>query len=88
VRKIRATGREGAGTLLGDALRVMAVLDLKLADHEGHREAIRTIQLALVEKHALEGEYASPYRTGGDRLRHDRTQVCTMKPVGARHHPM
>jgi predicted DNA-binding transcriptional regulator YafY len=62
-RKIRATGREGTRSLLRDAQRVTSVLDLKLADHEGHREAIRTIQLALVGGHALEGAYASPYGT-------------------------
>lgn len=78
-RKIRATGRGRAGSLLEDALRVTAVLDLKLADHEGHREAIRTIQLALVGKHALEGAYTSPYRVGGKTILLHPIRLCLIK---------
>ena len=78
-RKIRATGRGRAGTLLEDALRVTAVLDLKLADHEGHREAIRTIQLALVGKHALEGAYTSPYRLGEKTILLHPIRLCLIK---------
>jgi predicted DNA-binding transcriptional regulator YafY len=78
-RKIRATGREGERSLLGDALRVTAVLDLKLADHEGHREAIRTIQLALVGGHALEGDYASPYRLEAKTIVLHPIRLCLIK---------
>lgn len=78
-RKIRATGRGRAGTLLEDALRVTAVLDLKLADHEGHREAIRTIQLALVGKRALEGAYTSPYQPGEKTVVLHPIRLCLIK---------
>jgi hypothetical protein len=42
-RKLQALGHRNFPTLLEDALRVTAVLDLKLADHEGHRDAIKVI---------------------------------------------
>jgi predicted DNA-binding transcriptional regulator YafY len=78
-RKIGATGRESARTLLEDALRVTKVLDLKMADHEGHRESIRTIQLALVGKHALEGAYASPYQGGEKMVLLHPIRLCLVK---------
>jgi len=78
-RKIRATGRESARNLLEDALRVTAVMDLKMADHGGHREAIRTIQLALVGKHALEGVYASPYQPSENMILLHPIRLCLIK---------
>jgi predicted DNA-binding transcriptional regulator YafY len=78
-RKIRTTGRGSSQMLLEDALRVTAVLDLKLADHGGHRETIRTIQLALVEQFALEGSYASPYRPGEKQLILHPIRLCLVK---------
>ncbi len=78
-RKIRATGRESVRTLLEDALRVTSVLDLKLADHDGHKESIRTIQLALVGKHALEGAYASPYQPSEKMILLHPIRLCLVK---------
>ena len=78
-RKIRATGRGSTRTLLGDALRVTSALDLKLADHGGHREVIRTIQLALVGKHALEGAYASPYQPAEKSVLLHPIRLCLVK---------
>jgi predicted DNA-binding transcriptional regulator YafY len=78
-RKIRATGRQAERTLLEDALRVTAVLDLKLADHEEHRGTIRTIQYALVERHALEGTYSSPYQTAEKTILLHPIRLCLVK---------
>jgi predicted DNA-binding transcriptional regulator YafY len=78
-RKIQATGRGRTRTLLDDALRVTAVLDLKLADHERHREAVRTIQRALVERKCLEGVYVSPYRPGERLLVLHPVRLCLVK---------
>jgi predicted DNA-binding transcriptional regulator YafY len=63
-RKIAARSREATRDLLSDAEAVMAVLDLKLADHSRHREMIKTVQWALVEKKQLAGEYESPHEEG------------------------
>ena len=78
-RKLRSTGREGARTLLEDAIRVTAALDLKLADHEGHRESMRSAQLALVGGSALEGIYSSPHRRGERLLVLHPIRLCLVK---------
>ena len=92
-RKIRATGREPSRTILEDALRVTSVLDLKLADHEGHRETIRTIQWALIDRKCLEGSYASPYQAAEKRLLLHPFRLCLVnqawyliaRPDGSNH---
>ena len=50
-----------------------------MADHDGHREAIRTIQLALVGKHALEGAYASPYQPAEKTILLHPIRLCLVK---------
>ena len=47
-RKLQGDGPGGSRGLLEDALRVTAVLDLKLADHERHRESIRTVEIVVM----------------------------------------
>ena len=79
VRKLWATSRERARTLLEDAQRVTAVLDLKLADHETHRETIRVIQWALIDRKCLEGSYASPYQSAEKRLVLHPYRLCLVK---------
>ncbi|HKI16997.1 MAG TPA: WYL domain-containing protein, partial [Isosphaeraceae bacterium] len=78
-RKLHVTSRERARSLLADAQRVTAVLDLKMADHEAHRDAIRTIQWALIERKCLEGTYASPYQAGEKRLLLLPYRLCLVK---------
>jgi predicted DNA-binding transcriptional regulator YafY len=78
-RKLRATGRSSSQTLLEDALRVTAVFNLKLADHEGHRETIKVIQHALVEKKCLEGVYFSPYLKEEKLLILHPIRLCLVK---------
>jgi predicted DNA-binding transcriptional regulator YafY len=78
-RKIKATGRDANRKLLEDARRVTAVLDLKLADHDGHREIIRTIQLALIQNRFLEGTYASPYQSTEKELFLHPIRLCLVK---------
>ena len=78
-QKLRSTANEADRRLLEDAQRVTSVLDLKLANHEGHRETIRTIQEALVEKHCLEGTYSSPYQSGEKLVLLHPIRVCLVK---------
>jgi predicted DNA-binding transcriptional regulator YafY len=59
-RKLAASSKESA-RLLEDAEQLMSVLDLKLADHSRHQDAIRTVQWALVGSKQITGLYASPY---------------------------
>ena len=56
--------RPDATELFEEATHLTQVLDLKLVDHSQHREALRTIQWALVERKQLTGKYLSPYESG------------------------
>lgn len=56
-----AAASEEARALLEEVARVTQVLDLKLADHDRHRDAIRAIQWALVRRRQVRGRYKSPY---------------------------
>jgi predicted DNA-binding transcriptional regulator YafY len=78
-RKISASSRDQASQLLNDALRVTSVLDLKLADHGRHHEAIRTVQWALIRGRQLTGTYASPYESKPKRLTLHPYRLCLVK---------
>jgi predicted DNA-binding transcriptional regulator YafY len=78
-RKLQAMGHRNSPKLLEDALRVTAVLDLKLADHEGHRDSIKVIQQALVGNKCLEGVYLSPYQKKAKRLILHPIRLCLVK---------
>ena len=93
-RKLGATIKGSAGKL-EDAQRVTAVLELKLTDHDGRREAIRTFQPALVQKSALEGSYASADQSAEKTVLLHPNRLCLLKHAwylvarsdGSNHHP-
>ncbi len=60
--KLAASSADEVAQLLADAERVMESLDLKLADHGRHREMLKTIQWALIERRQLTGLYKTPYQ--------------------------
>lgn len=62
-QKLAATLKTEVAQILADTIELVAVIDLKLADHHQHRDTIRTIQSALVRRKLLEGVYRSPYET-------------------------
>ena len=66
-RKIAVGSRKNA-ELLADAEMVMAVVDMKLANHSEHREIIRTAQWALIQKRQITGQYLTPYQEKSIRL--------------------
>src|SRR5262249_14243581 len=65
--------------LLADAEDLVAVLDLKLANHSRHREIIRTMQLALVKRKQLTGIYRSPYEPKDVKLELHPYRLCLVK---------
>ena len=79
VRKLRATGRGSTRKILEEAQRLVAVLDLKLADHSNRREPIRAIQRALIERRCLSGEYRSPYQDEAKALILHPYRLCLVK---------
>ena len=74
--KIAAASPAEVGELLAEAEAVTTALDLKLADHSQHHEAIKTIQWALIEGKQLEGEYESPYQEGPVSLMLHPYRLC------------
>lgn len=78
-RKLRATSRDEAASLLAEVERVTAVLDLKLADHSRHHETIKTVQWALIQGRRLTGTYASPYDPRPKRLDLHPYRLCLVK---------
>lgn len=78
-RKLAARSTERVQELLDDASRLIAVLDLKLADHSRHHEAIRTVQHALLQRKQLTGHYESPYEPAPVKLRLHPHRLCLVK---------
>ena len=78
-RKLAATSDEKAKQLFEDAARLVAVLDLKLADHSRHHDTIKTVQLSLVHGKQLTGQYESPYEASPVKLRLHPYRLCLVK---------
>ena len=78
-RKLAAVSKEKTQELIDDAMRLVFVLDLKLVDHSRHHEAIRTIQLALLQGKQISGLYESPYEPTPVRLKLHPYRLCLIK---------
>ena len=78
-RKLAAVSKEKTQELIDDAMRLVSVLDLKLVDHSRHHEAIRTIQLALLQGKQVSGLYESPYEPAPVRLKLHPYRLCLIK---------
>lgn len=78
-RKIAASSSREVADLLADADKLISVFGLQLADHSGHRETIRTIQWALLEKKQVTGRYQSPYEDSPVSLRLHPYRLCLIK---------
>jgi len=78
-RKLQATTAGDVKEILADTAQLVSVLDLKLADHSKHREAIKTIQFALLEERQIAGQYESPYEPKPVKLRLHPYRLCLVK---------
>ncbi len=78
-RKLAATASLPNKTLLARASDLIAVLDLKLADHRRHQDVIRTIQTALLDHRQLRGVYRSPYEPAPVNLTLHPYRLCLLK---------
>jgi predicted DNA-binding transcriptional regulator YafY len=77
--KLAATSRDTAQRILAEASQLVAVLDLKLADHARHQEIIRSIQWALLQRKQVIGRYQSPYKANAVSLRLHPYRLCLVK---------
>ena len=78
-RKLAASSGEKTQQLFEDAARLVAVLDLKLADHSRHHEIIKVVQLSLLRGKQLRGQYESPYEASSVKLRLHPYRLCLIK---------
>jgi predicted DNA-binding transcriptional regulator YafY len=77
--KVAANASERTHTLLQEAMLFTEILDLKLADHSQHRDFIRTVQYALIEKKQLTGQYESPYEGKAVKVTLHPYRLCLIK---------
>jgi predicted DNA-binding transcriptional regulator YafY len=78
-RKLQVTSKEESAKLMADVERVTSVLDLKLADHSGCHETIKTLQWALIQGRRLTGTYVSPYEVEPKRIELHPYRLCLVK---------
>jgi predicted DNA-binding transcriptional regulator YafY len=77
--KLAAISKESVQRILADASQLVAVLDLKLADHGRHQEIIRSVQGALLQRKQVIGRYHSPYKARAVSLRLHPYRLCLVK---------
>ncbi len=78
-RKMVLTAPENVQQIAADASRLITVLDMKLADHSQHLDAIQTIQAGLMNQRLLAGLYESPYEKRSVRVRLNPYRLCFVK---------
>jgi predicted DNA-binding transcriptional regulator YafY len=78
-RKLAAVSKQETQELIDDALRLVSVLDLKLADHRRHHDAIKSVQLALMQRKQITGLYESPYESSLVKLKLHPYRLCLIK---------
>lgn len=78
-RKLAVASGETIRQLMADAERLTSVLDLKMADHSRHQEAIKTVQLALIQRKQVTGQYQSPYEDRPVALKLHPYRLCLIK---------
>lgn len=78
-QKLAAASKLELAQVVADAGELVAVLDLKLADHSRHRDIIRTVQSALIKRKQLTGTYRSPHEPDEVRLHLHPYRLCLVK---------
>jgi predicted DNA-binding transcriptional regulator YafY len=78
-RKLAAKSVESAQTILADAERLIAIFDLKLADHSRHQEIFKSVQWAVLKRKQLTGQYESPYELKPVTLKLHPYRLCLVK---------
>lgn len=77
--KFAAKANDKSEQILLEAQRFTEVLDLKLVDHSRHRDFIRTVQWALIQKKQVIGQYQSPYEDKPVKLTLHPYRLCLVK---------
>ncbi len=78
-RKLAANSPQEVQQVLADAMQLIEVFDLKLADHSKHHETIKTAQFALLQGRQLTGTYESPYEAQSRKIVLHPYRLCLIK---------
>jgi predicted DNA-binding transcriptional regulator YafY len=78
-QKLAAASKVDMAQILADAEELVAVLDLKLADHSWHRNIIWTVQWALIKRKQVVGTYRSPHEPDEVKLHLHPYRLCLLK---------
>lgn len=78
-RKLAAESKPHTKQLISDAMKLVEVFSLQLADHAQHRDIIKTVQLALLQRKRLSAVYESPYEGTARRLVIHPYRLCLIK---------
>ena len=78
-RKLAAGSNPQMQQLISDAMKLVEVFSLQLADHSQHREVIKTVQLSLLQRKKLSAVYESPYEEASRKLVIHPYRLCLIK---------
>ncbi len=77
--RLASVSKDETKQILADAMGLVNVFDLKLADHSLHGEILKTIQLALLGSTQVTGVYESPYEKSPTKLTLHPYRLCLVK---------
>lgn len=78
-RKLAAGSKPETQQLFADARKLIEVFNLQLADHSQHQEAIKTVQLALLNRKRIAGVYETPHEPKPRKLVVHPYRLCLIK---------
>ena len=78
-RKLAAGSKPETQQLLADAGKLIEVFSLQLADHSQHQEAIKTVQLALLNRKRIAGVYETPHEPKPRKVVVHPYRLCLIK---------
>lgn len=77
--RLASSSKEETKQIIADAMSLVDVFDLKLADHSQHGEILKAIQLALLGLNQVTGVYESPYEDSPIKLTIHPYRLCLVK---------
>ena len=77
--RLASTSKDELKQIIADAMSLVEVFDLKLADHSQHTDILKTIQLALLGTNQITGVYESPYDDSPTKLTLHPYRLCLVK---------
>ncbi len=77
--RLASASKDEIKQIIADAMSLVEVFDLKLADHSQHGEILKVIQLALLGSKQVTGVYESPYEDSPVKLTLHPYRLCLVK---------